>query len=352
MVCFDIKSVFYLYEVIQINPLTNSPIPRPSASKLASEILLGKKEALARAITLVESQLESDKQLASQLFALLENSERKLSNRIGITGVPGVGKSTIIEAIGLKLVAKGFKVAVLSIDPSSAKTKGSLLGDKSRMDLLSREKNAFIRPSPTGGYMGGIARKTRACITLCEAAGFDWIIVETVGAGQNEFAVSMMVDLFVLLLLPAGGDELQGIKRGVMEMADAVLVNKADGDLQTKAELTLRDYSSAIQLMPKQENGLPIHSSCISALTGQGLDEFIAWLESSLHVLDLSGWLTTNRMKQNEDWFMAMLKTEIFDVVKQIPENQVKLASLQESIKRGGLSPELALESFLKQWKA
>jgi LAO/AO transport system kinase len=327
------------------------PKSRPAASQLAQDLLSGKKEALAKAITLVESQLNSDKLLSAELFACLEKVDQKPSKRIGITGVPGVGKSSLIEAIGLKLVRQGHKVAVLSIDPSSSKTKGSLLGDKSRMELLSREKHAFIRPSPTAGFMGGVARKTKAAISLCEAAGFDYILVETVGAGQNEFSVSMMVDLFVLLLLPAGGDELQGIKRGIMEMADAVLVNKADGELKTKAELTLKDYAAAITLLPVQSHGLPIYKGTVSALTGLGLGEFVNWLAETSDALWQSGWIDTHRLQQNKDWFQEVLKSSIFDAVMEKENNRELLRETIEKLNQKNMSTETAMAYFLANCK-
>lgn len=329
-----------------------SPKQRPAVDILATQLLEGRKDALAKAITMVESQLDSDKQLATHLFQLLAKEPPKhRSNRIGITGVPGVGKSTFIEAIGLALVETGDKVAVLSIDPSSAKTRGSLLGDKSRMDKLSREPLAFIRPSPTGGYLGGIARKTRECMALCEAAGFQWIIVETVGAGQNEFSVSLMVDLFVLLLLPAGGDELQGIKRGIMEMADAVLVNKADGDLKTKAQLTLKDYASALKLMPPPENGIPVYANVISAAYGSGLAEFTSWMRTTMQVLHQSGWVQQRRSQQDKEWFTEILKTTLFGKMLKINENKDSFNQLLAQISGQGLSAEAAAEQFFEKLK-
>ena len=217
---------------------------------LAARIVAGERRALARGITLVESTREDQNTKAAEILASLPRDRQAL--RIGLSGTPGVGKSTFIESFGMMLVNKGMRVAVLAVDPSSTRSGGSILGDKTRMDRLSREANAFIRPTPSQTHLGGVARRTREAVALCEGAGFDVILIETVGVGQSETVVAQMADLFLLLLAPAGGDELQGVKRGIMEMADIILVNKADGDLKLAATRTCADYSSALRLLRKR----------------------------------------------------------------------------------------------------
>lgn len=217
---------------------------------LAQRLQSGERRALARAITLVESARADHRAQATELLAALGTGKQAL--RIGLSGTPGVGKSTFIEAFGLMLTAQGLRVAVLAVDPSSARSGGSILGDKTRMERLSRDPNAFIRPSPSQTQLGGVARRTREAVALCEAAGFDVVLIETVGVGQSETVVAEMSDLFVLLLAPAGGDELQGVKRGIMEIADLILVNKADGDLKAQATRTCADYAGALRLMRKR----------------------------------------------------------------------------------------------------
>ena len=245
---------------------------------LGDKILNGDRRALARAITLVESSRADHRAQAETLLEQLRGAGRA-ALRVGLSGTPGVGKSTFIEAFGMMLIDQGLRVAVLAVDPSSARSGGSILGDKTRMDRLSRERNAFIRPSPSQTHLGGVARHTRDAITLCEAAGFDVVLIETVGVGQSETVVAQMSDLFLLLLAPAGGDELQGVKRGIMEMADLILVNKADGDLKPAATRTCADYAGALRLLrkrPQDPQGFP-KALLVSAAEGTGLTE--AWGE-------------------------------------------------------------------------
>ncbi|MDO5705448.1 MAG: methylmalonyl Co-A mutase-associated GTPase MeaB, partial [Paracoccus sp. (in: a-proteobacteria)] len=258
---------------------------------LLQPLLAGQRRALSRAITLIESTRADHRQQAEALLAALP--PRPTALRIGLSGTPGVGKSTFIEAFGIKLTGQGMRVAVLAVDPSSARSGGSILGDKTRMETLSRDPNAFIRPSPSRAELGGVARRTRETIRLCEAAGFDAVLVETVGVGQSETLVADMTDLFVLLLAPAGGDELQGVKRGIMEIADLILVNKADGDLLATARRTVADYSGALRLMrrrPGDPDGFP-KALPVSATTGTGLDE--AWAAMQ----ELTGW------RRDNGWF-------------------------------------------------
>ncbi|MBM3606523.1 MAG: methylmalonyl Co-A mutase-associated GTPase MeaB, partial [Alphaproteobacteria bacterium] len=241
---------------------------------LLTPLTQGDRRALSRAITLVESTRPDHRARAQALIADLPDRN---ALRIGLSGTPGVGKSTFIETFGTRLTDQGLRVAVLAVDPSSARSGGSILGDKTRMELLSRNPRAFIRPSPSSAQLGGVARRTREAVRLCEAAGFDVILIETVGVGQSETLVAEMSDLFVLLLAPAGGDELQGVKRGIMEMADLILVNKADGELLPTARRTVADYAGALRLLrkrPQDPEGFP-KALAVSAATGEGLDE--AW---------------------------------------------------------------------------
>ena len=225
---------------------------------------------LARAITLIESNNPAHHDIAQEVLKkLLPYSGKSL--RIGITGVPGAGKSTLIEVLGMYLIKQGHKVAVLTVDPSSTVTKGSILGDKTRMENLSKEKNCFIRPSPSGGTLGGVTRKSRETITVCEAAGFDIILIETVGVGQSEVTVRSMVDFFLLVLIAGGGDELQGIKRGIMELTDAILINKADGDNEKKANIARSDYNNALHYLQPATKGWTAQAFTASALTGKGI---------------------------------------------------------------------------------
>ncbi len=252
---------------------------------LSDKILNGDRRALARAITLVESSRTDHRAAAEALLQDVQRTDRQ-ALRIGLSGTPGVGKSTFIEAFGMMLIEQGLRVAVLAVDPSSARSGGSILGDKTRMDRLAREKDAFIRPSPSRSQLGGVARHTREAVALCEAAGFDVVLIETVGVGQSETMVAQMSDLFLLLLAPAGGDELQGVKRGIMEMADMILVNKADGDLKAAATRTCADYAGALRLLrkrPQDPPGFP-KAMMVSAAEGSGLDEAWGQMQS------LAGW--------------------------------------------------------------
>ncbi len=249
-------------------------------SGLADGVLSGDRRALARAITLVESTRAEHRTQAADLLERLAGSGRE-AIRIGLSGTPGVGKSTFIESFGLMLAEQGLRVAVLAVDPSSARTGGSILGDKTRMEYLSRHPKAFIRPSPSQTHLGGVARRTREAVALCEAAGFDVVLIETVGVGQSETVVAELSDVFLLLLAPAGGDELQGVKRGIMEVADIIIVNKADGDLKATATRTCADYAGALRLLrrrPQDPDGFP-KAMTVSALEQSGLDK--AWSDIS-----------------------------------------------------------------------
>ena len=277
---------------------------------LAQEILKGNITALGQAITLVESTLPEDEKIAQKLLGacLLKSGN---SIRIGITGVPGVGKSTFIETFGKLLTSQGKKVAVLAIDPTSERTKGSILGDKSRMHQLSSDKNAFIRPSPNSGTLGGVANKTRESIILCEAAGFDIILIETVGVGQSETTVNNLVDFFLLLMLAGAGDELQGIKRGIMELAHALIITKADGDNCQKAKNAGLEYKSALHLFPAMENGWTPQVSTCSALQNTGVEQILETITKFDAQMLSSGWKIKNRKDQNNYWLHLKVKEEL-----------------------------------------
>ena len=276
--------------------------PAPEIAELADGVREGRRRALARAITLVESTRRADRAAATALLECLGTGREAL--RVGLSGAPGVGKSTFIEGFGSMLTGQGLRVAVLAVDPSSARTGGSILGDKTRMDRLSRDPRAFIRPSPSGASLGGVARRTREAIVLCEAAGFDVVLVETVGVGQSEVMVAEMTDVFCLLLAPGGGDELQGVKRGIMEIADLIVVNKADGELLPAARRTCADYAGALHLLrrrPHDPDGYPC------AMTVSALDETgLAAVWESIRTLDAAraerGWRADRRRAQAVRW--------------------------------------------------
>ncbi|MDA3910222.1 MAG: methylmalonyl Co-A mutase-associated GTPase MeaB [Bacteroidales bacterium] len=296
----------------QVNPNLKFKRERKllTAKQYADGILEGNRTLLSQSITLIESSLPERKQLAQDIINLCVPHAGN-SVRIGITGVPGVGKSSFIESLGHSLVQSGRKLAVLAIDPSSERSKGSILGDKTRMNLLSSDENAFIRPSPSAGSLGGVARKTRESIILCEAAGFDTIFVETVGVGQSEIAVHSMVDFFLLLMLAGAGDELQGIKRGIMEMADAIAINKADGDNLQRAELAKAEYKSALHLFPPTESGwVPKVLTC-SALTKTGIQEIWDTVQEYVGKTRGNGFFEARRKEQARYWMYETINESL-----------------------------------------
>lgn len=264
-------------------------------------ILAGDKVILSQAVTLVESLLPEHQLIADQIIEKCLPYAGK-SERWGITGVPGAGKSTSIEALGMSLIRQGKKLAVLAIDPSSERSKGSILGDKTRMEELSVQENAFIRPSPSAGSLGGVARKTRESIVLCEAAGYDTIFVETVGVGQSEVAVHSMVDFFLLIQIAGAGDELQGIKRGIMEMSDGIAINKADGDNLNRAKLAAANYRNALMLFPMPEAGVRPEVMTYSAKMGTGVDELIAMVQNRIALCKENGVFEARRHRQDSYW--------------------------------------------------
>ena len=283
---------------------------RPSVAALEEGVIKGDRTALSRAITLAESRRTDDQAEAQELIAnLLPRTGKAL--RIGITGVPGAGKSTLIEALGLWLIGKDLKVSVLTIDPSSAKTGGSILGDKTRMQKLSVEENAYIRPSPSSGVLGGVARRTREAMLLCEAAGFDVVLVESVGVGQSEAEMAELVDSLCLVMVPGAGDDLQGIKRGIMELADLIVVNKADGERVNLAKRARGDYRQALRMMPPSTPGWETPVLIASATEGTGLAEIWETLEKHRALLDESGLLAERRLRQQQKWLASMIREAV-----------------------------------------
>jgi len=310
--------------------------------ELAARVISGERRALAQAITLVESLRADHRAQASQLIDRLRATGRQAS-RIGLSGTPGVGKSTFIETFGSMLTGQGLRVAVLAVDPSSTLTGGSILGDKTRMERLTRDPRAFIRPSPSQTSLGGVARRTREAVMLCEAAGFDVVVIETVGVGQSETMVADMADLFLLLMAPAGGDELQGVKRGIMEIADMILVNKSDGDLVAAANRTCADYTGALRLLrPRKQDppGFPKVMS-VSALDAQGID--VAWDEMRF----LIDWRKTSknwentRSEQARGWFLQEVEHLLLGAL-ETPVAQTLLAETGDKVANGTLTPGTA----------
>ena len=313
--------------------------------ELASALVAGDRRALARAITLVESTRADHRAAAVQLLAALPGRE---ALRIGLSGTPGVGKSTLIETFGLMLTGQGLRVAVLAVDPSSTRTGGSILGDKTRMEQLSRDPRAFIRPSPNRTELGGVARRTREVVRLCEGAGFDVVLVETVGVGQSETLVAEMTDLFVLLLAPAGGDELQGVKRGIMEIADLILVNKADGDLRAAATRTVADYTGALRLLrkrPQDPRGFP-KALPVSALEAQGLDAAWTEMQALADWRAQNGHLRARRAEQAQGWFLAEVRAGLLERLAR-PDAAQRMAALGADVAAGRADPVAAAAAML-----
>ena len=319
---------------------------------LAEGVLGGNRRALARAITLVESSRSDHRAAASALLEQLMPHTGK-SIRLGISGVPGVGKSTFVEALGNHVIDAGHRVAVLTVDPSSAISGGSILGDKTRMELLSRRPEAYIRPSPSGNTLGGVTRRSREALVVCEAAGFDVIIVETVGVGQSETRVAEMTDMFILLLLPGGGDELQGIKRGIMELADLVLINKADGDLQALAGQSAADYRSALRLLHPRSANWKVEVRTCSATNNIGITE--AWQIALQHqeILKSTGQLSQRRADQARAWMWSEVNDSLITALQNDPEVRRQIPALEAAASEGRIAPTIAarqlLELFLEQ---
>jgi LAO/AO transport system kinase len=313
---------------------------------LAEAIRNGDRAALSRAITLVESTRADHRDQAQRLLLELMPEAGKALH-IGITGVPGVGKSTTIEALGMYLIEQGHRVAVLAVDPSSTRTGGSILGDKTRMAKLAVHADAYIRPSPTSGTLGGVARATRETIVLAEAAGFDVILVETVGVGQSEVAVSNMVDTFVFLTLARTGDQLQGIKKGVLELADIVVVNKADGKHATEAKSAARELSAAIRLIYPRETLWRPPVLTMSAMEGTGLRELWDTVLQHRDVLTKAGEFDARRRAQQVDWTWSMVRDAVLDRVLSHPAVRTQRAEIERQVRDGELTPALAAQRIL-----
>lgn len=320
--------------------------PLPAPAELADLVRSGNTMWLARAITLVESRRPDHREAAADLLTMLM-PETGGADRVGLTGVPGVGKSTFIDQFGSNLTAAGHKVAVLAVDPSSSRTGGAILGDKTRMERLASDPNAFIRPSPASGSLGGVARATRESILLCEAAGFDVVLVETVGVGQSETTVSEMVDIFVVLMLAGAGDELQGIKRGVLEIADLIAVNKADGDNVKRARMAAADYRRAIHLMsPASPNWTPPVLTC-SALTNDGLPEIWEQIVTHRDTLAATGERQERRQRQQIGWMWSLIGDRLIDEFRDSPKVRARLEQVEASVLAGELPPAVAADQLL-----
>jgi len=323
----------------------------PPAPELATAVREGDRRALAGAITLVESARADHRDDA---VALLDEILPDTGNaiRVGISGAPGAGKSTFIETLGVHLVDAGHRVAVLAVDPSSIRSGGSILGDKTRMEQLSRRPEAFIRPSPSSGTLGGVARRTREAMLVCEAAGFDVVLVETVGVGQSEVAVAGMVDLFVLLLGPGAGDELQGVKRGIVELADLLVVNKADGALADLARHTAADYAHALHLVRSDDDGTVDRVRTCSALLGEGIDELWAAVEQLVHAARVSGALAERRREQARAWMWSEVTDTMLEEVRADPEVNARIASPAAEVTGRRVSAAAAARRVLTAFRA
>jgi LAO/AO transport system kinase len=326
----------------------NSTVSQP-LDTLAQRVLAGDRRALARAITLIESRRAEHQAQAEELLArLLPRTGGAI--RLGITGTPGAGKSTFIEAFGRHLIAQGHKIAVLAVDPSSQRSGGSILGDKTRMQALTQAPEAFIRPSPAGGTLGGVARRTREAAMACEAAGYGVIVIETVGVGQSETAVAEMVDCFVLLLAPGGGDELQGLKRGIIELADLVLINKADGDLLAAAQRAKADYQAALHLLrPATPAWTPEVMTC-SALHEEGIEAVWQAICRQRQALEGAGELAARRARQARRWLRAEIEAGLIDALGADPASRRLLAELESEVEAGTLLPPQAARRLVRRF--
>lgn len=331
--------------------MNTSPDPKsPDAPSLARGVLAGERRALARAITLIESTRPDHREAAEALMHdLLPHTGRSV--RIGITGVPGAGKSTFIESFGLHVLAMGKKPAVLAVDPSSPRSGGSILGDKTRMEELSRDARAFIRPSPSGCTLGGVARRTREAMLVCEAAGFDVIVVETVGVGQSETAVADMVDMFLLVLVPGGGDELQGIKKGIVELADAIIVNKADGDLAAAAARAARDYKNALHLLAPASDQWTVPVLTCSALARSGIDEVWNTVGGFRDAMARTGALDARRAAQAHAWMWNEVSETLLQALRDDPRIERMLPEMEHGVAAGRMAPGAAARQLVRTFR-
>ncbi|MFY9639652.1 MAG: methylmalonyl Co-A mutase-associated GTPase MeaB [Rhodomicrobium sp.] len=325
-------------------------VPRQDAGRevtaLAEQVRAGNRVALARAITLIESRKPEHRPQARQLLTLLHEAAGH-SERVGITGVPGVGKSTLIDSLGSYLTGRGHRVAVLAVDPSSSRSGGAILGDKTRMARLASDPNAFIRPSPSSGTLGGVARTTHETILLCEAAGFDIVLVETVGVGQSEIAVAGMVDFFLVLMLAGGGDELQGIKKGVMELADMIAITKADGANEGPARAAAADYKAALHILTPASAAWKPPVITISAREERGLDELWANVMRHRAALEATGEFEAKRRNQDVSWMHAMIEERIRHMFLSHEAAYAKLSELESKVRSGVTPPSVAADEVV-----
>ncbi len=322
-------------------------VNKASAKEFINQITKGNLSYLSKAITLIESNHQKHQKKASDILeGCLPHSNNSV--RIGVTGVPGVGKSTFIEAFGKYLTKLGKKVAVLAVDPTSSINKGSILGDKTRMESLVNNQNAFIRPSPSGESLGGVTRKTRETITLCEAAGFDFVIVETVGVGQSEVAVHGMVDFFLLLKLANAGDELQGIKRGIIEMADLIVINKADGKYEKQANLAKTEFKRALHLFPAKESGWAPEVTTASSLNSKGINNIFTILSAYLSLTKKNDYFYQQRKAQNKQWFFESINDELKNQFYQNDAIKSSISSYLKKIDNKEINPFKAAQKLLK----
>jgi LAO/AO transport system kinase len=325
----------------------SAPTPVPDLATLARGIRAGDRAVLARAITLIESKRADHRQAAHRLVQeLLPATGRAI--RVGITGAPGVGKSTAIDTLGSMLTAKGHKVAVLAVDPSSQRSGGSILGDKTRMTRLAADPNAFIRPSPASGTLGGVAATTREALLLCEAAGFDVMLVETVGIGQSETAVADLTDFFLVLMLPGAGDELQGLKKGIVELADMIAVTKADGDNAGRANATAAEYRAALHILSPRSPDWTPPVITFSGLTGDGIAALWQQVLDHRARLTASGELAGRRRAQQVKWMWALLEERMLAPLRSDPALKAKLPRIEAAVAEGSLSPVLAVEDVMR----
>jgi len=350
--------MFHIYKAFRIINLNNAqlsmndykPKGRLTAAAYIDGVLKGDRVLLSRAITMIESNLESDKVIAKEIVqAILPKSGN--SFRIGITGVPGVGKSTFIEVFGLHLIKQGHKVAILSIDPSSQRSKGSILGDKTRMEELGNKEEAYIRPSASGDTLGGVANKTGETMLLCEAAGYDIILIETVGVGQSETAVHGMTDFFLLLMLAGAGDELQGIKKGIMEMADMVVINKADGDNVRKSQIARSQYQNALHIFPQSESGWSPVVSTASAIKNIGIDKVWEEITAYKKLVTENGYFHKNRNLQQVQWMYNNINEELKRLFYGSKDIAKQLSMLEKDIISAKISPVKAAQKIIDAFK-
>ena len=324
---------------------------RLSPVELAERVRQGSRPHIARAITLLESSRPDHREKAKELLRLLALDSGS-SVRVGITGVPGAGKSTFIDALGVRLIEDGHRVAVLAVDPSSSRTGGSILGDRTRMGALTASEDAYVRPSPSGGHLGGVARATRESMVVMEAAGYDVVLVETVGVGQSEVAVAGMVDTFLLITLARAGDQLQGIKRGILEMADVITVNKADGDGLQEARVAARELTIAMKLIRSESSGRRTPVLTSSSYTGDGLDEVWDAVVAHRASLEESGSLAERRAEQQRDWMWALVRDDLLTALRRSPAVKALVPGLEASVSTGELSAVEASAEILAAFKA